>query len=147
MEKLVAMEFVVFTGFVFDGLESHPHGGLLQNGKNILDFPKDIDSLVSDGGVNGTPHRARARHANIFSRVTQAEFRILFLPKAVISIGTVRVAQCTWLDRIPLPPLHSTPSLLCPLSGSFLAIRNVEFRLAVWSNRTQLHVFELNDPV
>ena len=27
-------------------------------------------------------------------------------------------AQSTWPDRIPLPPSHSTPSLLYPLNGS-----------------------------
>ena len=27
-------------------------------------------------------------------------------------------AQSTWLDRIPLPPPHSTPSLLYPINGS-----------------------------
>ena len=27
-------------------------------------------------------------------------------------------AQSTWLDRIPLPPPHSTPSPLYPLNGS-----------------------------
>ena len=27
-------------------------------------------------------------------------------------------AQCTWVDRIPLPPPHSTPFLLYLLNGS-----------------------------
>ena len=29
-------------------------------------------------------------------------------------------ARSTWLDRIPFPPLHSTPSLLCPSDASTL---------------------------
>ena len=29
-------------------------------------------------------------------------------------------AQCIWLDRIPVPPPHSTPSLLYPLNASIL---------------------------
>ena len=45
---------------------------------------------------------------------------MLFVITIVILSGTFHVthAQCTWLDRIPLPPQHSTPSLLYPLNGS-----------------------------
>ena len=56
-------------------------------------------------------------------------------------------AQCTWLDRIPLPPPHSSPSLLHPLNGStpWNPQHGVQFgRLA---DQSPIRGFEPNDPV
>ena len=68
--------------------------------------------------VTTTSHLARFTHANIFSRVAQAELTLRSSHRFVMKNSHLPQAhfishvQYTLLG-IPLPPSHSTPSLLC----------------------------------
>ena len=61
--------------------EDHPLGGLHKNGKNIGVFQGLCSQaraipLRARGGVNTALHRAHFTHANMFSRVAQAELTL-----------------------------------------------------------------------
>ena len=74
----------------------------------------------STGGgfcVNSAPHRARITHASIFWRMAQGHNVAAFGCLSKISHPHERIA---WLDRIPFPLPHSTPSLLDPLDRTIL---------------------------
>ena len=55
-------------------------------------------------------------------------------------------AQCTWLERTPLPPPHSTSSSLCPSHGSIHCDPHPGASLAVLPNKPLLQVMSPTNP-
>ena len=55
--------------------------------------------------------------------------------------------QCTWLDCIPLPPPHSTPSLLYPLNGSIPCNPPHGVQFGHLAEQSAIAGYDPNDPV
>ena len=56
-------------------------------------------------------------------------------------------AQCTWLDRIPVPPRRSTPSLPYPLNGSITCNPQHGVQFGRLAEQSPIAGYESNDPV
>ena len=75
--------------------------------------------LASDGGVISTPYLARVTHTQtLFCVCLKSALLRHFSKESSSQARFMSHAQCSWLDRIPFPLPHSTPSPLYPLNGS-----------------------------